>query len=271
MHSKLKITRVAIISLIFAIIGCEKKIEEPYVAKVGDSYLTEELLNKVIPDSEENIEFREAYKRQWIEEQLLYLAAEEKGILNTDDYKTILKRTKTKTANSLLINELMKDTNVKMDSTSVRGYFEKHPSEFKLTSQAMIFNYASFVDYNHAENFRKSLFNYSWADAVNQAEEQEELYDSGEDVFSYIAKETPDIYKRVYKTLYSNQISDVMITMNNMFIVFQLLEKHNANEIPELNSIYDQVKERYAATQRELAYKNYIKELYSTYSSRIER
>ena len=271
MHLKLKITRIAIVSLLITIIGCEEKVEEPFVAKVGDSYLTEESINEVIPDNQENIEFREAYIRQWIEEQLLYMAAQEKGILNNDNYKTILKSAKTKTANSLLISEVMKDINVKTDSVSVRDYFESHPSEFKLTNQAMVFNYASFVDYNHAENFRKSLFNYNWADAVTKADENKELYNSGENVFSYILDDTQDIYKRVYKSLYINQISEVMITVNNIFIVFQLLEKYELNEIPKLNTIYDQVKEKYAATQRELAYKNYIKELYSTYSSRIER
>ncbi|MEN8193053.1 MAG: hypothetical protein ABFS12_09580 [Bacteroidota bacterium] len=270
MHINKKIVRVVLFSIIIAFFAsCAEKEEVEYVAKVGKYYLTEEDVSQAVSSSQVDSSFyREVFIRRWIEEQLLYLAAEEKGILSSKKYQSIVRNSEKKAANTLLIKEVLSAAEVFSDTASVTRYFNEYPSEFKLTQPAIVYNFASFNNFEEAENFRKSLFYSNWNDAVIISSK---LYQSGEKIFLYIVQDSHDNYKEVYKSLYGNQVSNVMVTANGLYIVFQLLERFDKNEIPDLKSIYDLVKERYAAKQREEAYKNYIKELYSNYNTRIER
>ncbi|NOX67274.1 MAG: hypothetical protein GXO85_16125 [Chlorobi bacterium] len=252
-------------------VSCTEKKEEKYIAKVGDSYLTEAEVDHVMSSNVDSSKFREEYIRQWIEDELLYLAAKKEGILSSKDYKSLTKQSSKMIANSLLIKSILENLKIKDDSSSVRKYFMDNPDEFKLTQLAILYNYASFNKYNAAEKFKTSLLQNNWDDAVDKILHSTELIDSGKEIFLYVVKNSPDIYSKVYKTLVQNQISEVMETFDGHYIVFQLLEKYDRNEIPNLSIIYDLVKERYIAQQRELAYKSYVKQLYSDYSSSIER
>ncbi len=249
----------------------EKKEEKKYIAKVGDSYLTEEDVDQIVSASADSSKFREEYIRQWIEDELLYLAAKEKGILNREDYKSLTKQSSKMTANSLLIKSIMDNLKIKEDSSSVKKYFIKNLDEFKLTRPAILYNYAVFKKYSDAEKFKMSLLQNNWNDALNKIIHSSNLIDSGKEIFSYIVEDSPDYYNKIYKTLVRNEISEVLETFDGRYMVFQLLEKYDKNQIPNFMVIYDLVKERYIAQQRELAYKNFVKQLYSDYSVSIER
>lgn len=252
-------------------VSCTEKKEEEYIAKVGDSYLTEAEVDYVLSSDVDSSKFREEYIRQWIEDELLYLAAKKEGILSSKDYKSLTEQSSKMTANSLLVKNIMKGIKIKDDSSSVRKYFVDNPDEFKLTQPAILYNYASFKKYSDAEEFKTSLLQNNWDDAIDKILHSTGFIDSGKKIFLYVVKDSPDIYSKIYKTLVQNQISEVMETFDGRYIVSQLLEKYDKNEVPDLSVIYDLVKERYIAQQRELAYKSYIKQLYSDYSSSIER
>lgn len=252
-------------------VSCTEKKEEKYVAKVGDSYLTEAEIEHVMSSNVDNSKFREEYIRQWIEDELLYLAAAKEGILSSKDYKSLIEQSSKMTANSLLIKSILNNIKFNDDSSSVKKYFMDNTDEFKLTQPAILYNYALFNNYSDAEKFKTSLLQNNWDDATDKILHSTGLIDSGKEIFLYVIKNSPDIYSKVYKTLVQNQISEVMETFDGHYMVFQLLKKYDKNEVPNLSAIYDLVKERYIAQQRELAYKSYIKQLYSDYSSSIER
>lgn len=252
-------------------VSCTKKEEVKYIAKVGDTYLTEEEISEFNHDGADSTNFRKAFIRQWIEKELLYLAAKEQGIVQSKDFKLLLENLDKKTANSLLIKQIINNADINKDSLSVMDYYHKNRSEFVITQPMIVYNYASFKDYEGAEKFRISLYQNNWDDAINNAFLTNKIIFSGKEISSYIVKETHDNYKEVFNTLILNQVSRVMYTDDNQYRVFQLLEKYESNEIPNIKIIYQTVKDRYVAKQRELAYKNYIKQLYSEYSSRIER
>jgi len=272
MHLNYKIVRVLIINLmIFLISSCSKKEEISYVAKVGDSYLTEEELSKVISYDSDSTKFREAFIRKWIEEELLYLAAKEQGVVQSKEYKSLVENLDKRTANSILIKQIIKETVIDEDSLSIVKYFNSNPSEFKLTQPMIVYNYAAFMKYEEAEEFRVSLFQKNWDDAIDKVTKQNKYIYTGEEISSYIVETTHENYKELFNTLRLNRISRVMQTVDNQYRVFQLLQKYERNSIPNIKIIYESVKDRYIAKQRELAYKNYVKQLYSEHSSRIER
>ncbi len=272
MHSNQKIIRIIIFALMIAFFAsCEKKKEEKYIVKVGESYLTEDDLSELVSYEGDDAKFKEEFIRQWIENELLYMAANEKGIIQTKEFKSLIEKSERKTANTLLINQVLADTKIYEDSSSVKKYFKNNAFEFKLTQPAIIYNYASFKKLEDAEGFRISLFQNNWDDAISKVTQYNELIDSGKEIFSYVVKESQDIYREIYNSLVRNQVSEVMQTFNGLYVVFLLLEKFDKNEVPDLDITYDLVKDRFIAEQRELAYKNYVKQLYSKYSSIIER
>lgn len=272
MHLSQKIIRIVIFAFMITFFAsCEKKEEEKYIVKVGNSFLTEEKMNEFVSNGSDNTKFKEEFIRQWIENELLYMAANEKGIIQTKEFQSLIEKSEKKTANTLLIKEILDDAKIYEDSSSVIKYFKSNTSEFKLTQPAIIYNYASFNKFADAEGFRISLYQNNWNDAISNVTKNNELLDSGKRVFSYVVKESQDIYREVYASLVQNQVSEVMQTFNGLYLVFLLLEKYDKNEIPNINMTYDLVKDRFIAKQRELAYKNYIKLLYANYSTRIER
>ena len=272
MHSRQKISRILVFTLLIAFFAsCEKKEEEKYIVKVGTSYLTEEEMNDLVLYGSDSSKFKEEFIRQWIEDELLYMAANEKGIIQTKEFNSLIEKSERKTASTLLIRQILADTKIYEDSSSVKKYFKSNTSEFKLTQPAIIYNYASFKKLEDAEGFRISLFQNNWDDAISKVAQYNELIDSGKEIFSYVVEDSQDIYREVYKSLVPNQVSEVMQTFNGLYLVFLLLEKFDKNEIPNLDLTYDLVKDRFIAKQRELAYKNYVKQLYSKYSPIIER
>ena len=108
MHSRQKISRILVFTLLIAFFAsCEKKEEEKYIVKVGTSYLTEEEMNDLVLYGSDSSKFKEEFIRQWIENELLYMAANEKGIIQTKEFNSLIEKSERKTASTLLIRQIL--------------------------------------------------------------------------------------------------------------------------------------------------------------------
>ena len=73
---KLKINRVLLFSLFLLLfISCSKKEDVDYIVRVGDSFLTQSMVDDAIGESNGNKLFREEFIRKWIEKRVIYLSA----------------------------------------------------------------------------------------------------------------------------------------------------------------------------------------------------
>ena len=107
MHLNKKIIKLFILGFVITLLtSCEKKVEEKYIVKVGDSYLTEEELHALVSYGSDSSKFKEEFIRQWIEDELLFMAAKEKGIVQTQEFKSLVEKSERKTANTLLIKQI---------------------------------------------------------------------------------------------------------------------------------------------------------------------
>ena len=98
MHSRQKISRILVFTLLIAFFAsCEKKEEEKYIVKVGTSYLTEEEMNDLVLYGSDSSKFKEEFIRKWIEDELLYMAANEKGIIQTKEFNSLIEKSERKT------------------------------------------------------------------------------------------------------------------------------------------------------------------------------
>jgi len=90
--NKKKNNIIFFVIFLFFMSSCAEKEEESYIVKVGNSYLTEENISEYLNSKKNVHKFREEFIREWIEKELIYLDAVEKGILNSDEFNDIVKR-----------------------------------------------------------------------------------------------------------------------------------------------------------------------------------
>ncbi|PID56397.1 MAG: hypothetical protein CR986_10215 [Ignavibacteriae bacterium] len=74
---------------------------------------------------------------------------------------------------------------------------------------------------------------------------------------------------RVIRRLYDNEISLIVKTELNHFIIVQLIEKIDKNQIPKFEYIQKKIKENYIGTQQKEIVKNYLDSLYAVKKIKI--
>jgi len=71
--------------------------------------------------------------------------------------------------------------------------------------------------------------------------------------------------------LNENEFSRIIEISSNNFVIVQLIKRHNKNELPKFEDIKEEVEQKYLSLKRKELYDNYLKKLYSEYSSVIVR
>ncbi|MCF6268805.1 MAG: peptidyl-prolyl cis-trans isomerase [Melioribacteraceae bacterium] len=264
--------RVAILSLLLLLfISCSEKKEANYVARVGDSFLTEQMINDVVNENVGNKLFREEYIRKWVEKRVIYLSAIDKGVLKNEKYLKLIDEAKVEIANAILIKELLKKNNRTIVSQELEEYFVKNISEFKLEAERFIYNQVSFSNKNAAKKFRRKLVSTNWERMVEEFSNNKALLFSAQNNLEYIYNIFPMNIRVELSKLKKNGVSGVIETSQNIFTILQLLKSYKKNDVPEFHEIEMDIREKYIAKNRKEIYNNYIKQLYSEYGSEIER
>jgi len=100
---RIRIFLYVLIAIIF--LGCNKEPEKKkYVARVNDTYLTEEELNELDSLFEDSSSRSEIIKR-WVSKELLYQEAISKGITDDEEFNRIINNSRRELASSMLLND----------------------------------------------------------------------------------------------------------------------------------------------------------------------
>jgi uncharacterized lipoprotein YehR (DUF1307 family) len=79
-------------AILILLTGCSRKQEnKEYIAKVNDSYLTEEDLTAVSEGYSGHKSFKEEMIRNWVNRELLYQQAIKEGIQEHEEYQRIIR------------------------------------------------------------------------------------------------------------------------------------------------------------------------------------
>jgi hypothetical protein len=264
--------KIVLILFLFALfIGCSESKEEDFVARVGNHFLTESMIEKALNENGGDKIFREEFIRTWIEKEVIYLSAINKGVTKSKKYSELIGNVKIEIANSMVIGEVIKAKNDSISEEELENYYVENISEFKLTSEQVQYNQASFNSKKYAKEFRHKLVSMSWEKALDEFYTNNSILFSRVDELEYIHNLFPFSIREKLLKLRINTNSAVFESSNGIFTVVRLNKHYKKNEVPEFFEIKQKIEKKYQVLQRKEFYNNYIKELYSKYSSEIER
>ena len=243
--------------------ACKKEVpNKKYIAKVNDSYLTEDELDSIY-NINSGIQFRDEIIRNWINRELLFQEAKKQGILNNKNFNRILDDSKKELAASFLLKDYINKEKIAVEPAELEEYYNKNPDEFKLLYDSYLLNVIVFNNEDIALKFRAEALGKNWEDAYQDIKNDTALFSekSRELLFEY--KVQPVSVLRVVRELYPSEISIVLHTDGGRFTVVQLIQKFDEGSLPPFDLIKNEVKNVYLVQKKELTVKNYIKELYS--------
>lgn len=252
--------------------GCSKdNPEQNYLAKVDDSYLTDNELAKDIDTSNLQESRKDEYIRNWVDTEVLFKEALDKNINKEDDYLRTTEKAKKELAKSFLIQKLFDEHPVEYKPQDLIDYFNSRKSTFKLFFDTYLYNAISFDDEDKAILFRSTLMESDWNRATNVFRGDASIKSEENNLLLYDYQIQP---YGLYLVLLEAQPSEVSTVLNmepNRYTVVQLIKKYVKDEIPEFEIIKDKVEERYVAFKQQEMLKEYLNALYTKYKVIIKQ
>ena len=252
--------------------GCSKE-EKPlkYVAKVNKSVLTEDDVKSALLEEHNKGIYREEYINNWIQTEILYQEAADKGLLNDKEFKSLLERSKKELASALFIKKLMDEEKIEPTDDEIKEYFNNNKDDFKLADDVYKINEIQFNNYNKAIEFRNSLLETDWDRTLSQYHTSQSIIELLPQKLLLKYQIQPITLLRVITTLDINEVSVVLETEPMKFTVVQLLEKFSKDLIPPFDMVKNEVKERLSIIKKNQFTKEHIDKLIADHNLEIER
>ncbi|MDA3861625.1 MAG: hypothetical protein PF445_10395 [Melioribacteraceae bacterium] len=264
--------KIVFVILLFLLVSCSKKEEEKnYVAKVGDSYLTETMIEESLNLKKDVHKFREEFIREWIETELIYLDAINKEVVNSEEYEKVITNAKVEVAKALVIKKQVSDLSISASEKELKIFFSTNIAEFKIATTRLIYNQITFANKESAIKFRRMIISKGWKNSTKYFEDNNIQFSVKENKFEYVYNVLQEDLKNQLLMIDEKKYSGVIEISKNIFSVVQLLKIYKKNDVPEFEEIADEIEQKFFSFKRKELYNNYLKGLYSEYSSEIER
>ncbi len=252
--------------------GCEreeKKID--YAAKVNDVYLTQDELSNFLSDPKYSQIEKTEFVNEWVEKEVLFQEAIEEGITDSEEYKRIVRISQRELAVAFYLKKFTGENFINPTEKEYRNYYEKVKNDFKCAKEIFILDICEFDDRLSALNFRSELLYASWDTTVSKYLTEKEIkkYSSAE------MKTLEEIYdthiKRAVSGLEEKEISIVVKSEQNHFVVVQVRNKFSIGEILPYEYVKEDVRQRVTIFNKRKLIKEKIEELYNQYELEIKR
>lgn len=247
----------------------EKPVKD--IVRVNNAILTEAELDSALGDLKNHGKYREEYIREWIETEVLYQEAVDDGILENDEYKTILEQSRKKLAATLFLDKQLTENEFEPTNDELLTYFEEFKDDFHLDEDAYKLNLAEFNNFERAVQFRSILMESGWKKSINAFYNDESLTCKSNDTIINANRIFPLTLYKTINNLEPNEISLVLETEPFKFIVVQLLEKLNKGGIPPFQAVSEKVKNQYLVLKHKEFARNLIDKLVEDHNVEIKR
>ena len=256
----------SVVILLF-IISCKKSEQQkPFIAKVGDAYLTTETIEQYVGSSFDTSDTRvQVYVNKWIENELLYQQALKKGYADSDALeKQLADIRKQLVVQGYLDKEIYTDKDPMLEA-DLKNYYSQHMKELALREDVVIINLAVFNDRQSANDFRVLLLKgKNWLDA-NAAFSRDETKSSAmqsnltSTVYTQLTLYPPELWK-VLQSLQKNDVS-FPVKSGDLFYVVQLLEKSPKGSVANFETVQEEVRSRLFIEKRREKYSRLLDNL----------
>lgn len=261
--SGLKADYLLIIIFIFFQNCSEEKIDQEFLARVNDSYLTREDIASLIDTSDTDVSEINFLIKDWVKKELLFQKAIEEGLTDEKTYEDILLKSSRELAIALLIKKKFENFEIDFNDQDLINFYNNNKSLYQNSNQTYQLNIATFSDEDLAIKFRDLAIESNWQKAVQFTSGKKEL----KSVQTNFIAEEKDIYPneivRLANGMHENEISILIKDLKNNFYVFQLVKVFKPFEIYPFELVKDLVKENYIASKKLELFENFLSELYS--------
>ena len=233
-----------LIGILLILSGCEesKQPEEVYVAEVGDIKLTQSELERELGNNLNISKYKEEYIRDWIETEILFQISKENNLLQNNNYQKIIKNSQKELAASIAISDYLNSNPLVIEDSELKQYFNENRSDYNFPYNSYILNYAEFKSEESAINFRDNAIVNGWSKSIQSFLNDPNLVSNAENRLYKLSEIQSERTLRVLKKLYKNEISFVINTELNNFVVVQQLDEIVKNSAPKFQYVQDKVR-----------------------------
>ncbi len=239
--------------------------QKPFIARVGTSELMEEDL---VRDSAagRTIPTQEAVN-EWIINELLYQEAARRGLTTTDEYRRQVDGAKRRLAIAALLDQELyapADTAL-VNEAAITQAFAATGNEYTLHEDVVLASYALFADREIANSFRTALLRgTSWNEALQQIQTDEKaapllLQAATRQYFTQQTLYPQELWK-LTRSLGKDEVSFVL-KVNEGFYVVKVYGIKRQGDVPDLDYVRNDVRQRLLLDERRTRYDRLVAEL----------
>ena len=264
-------------SLLFAfavlLLSCEKETVEDvdYIARIDDVYLTRSDLEKELDSLRANNKFREEFVIEWINRELLYNLAVEKGIPELKEYNEVMKLSEKELAISFLLDGRMNAVIENVSEKELRNFYSISAEFSTLQNDMYIINHISFEDPYIAEKFRKNLVDAdtNWASAINEFDSSAISGYSLNDQFFKNQLE-PKYLSRRLRMMSEKEVSSVFEKEPKVFGIVQLVDSFEKGSRLPFEYVKDDISRLFIASKQKEMLDGLLDSLYKEFEIEIK-
>ena len=260
------LTRIKILSIFITLItlaSCknEPPITEVYVAEVGSVKLTQNELEKHLGSNIGISKYKDEFIRDWVEKEMLAQISMEKHLLNKNNFNRVIETSKQELAAAIAIADYLKVNPIEIIDNELKKYFEKNKDDYNFSDDAYILNLVAFGNEESAIRFRNNAILGGWKDAVSKLVEEDELLENRKEKIFKLSEIQSRRISRVLQKLYNDEISLVIETELNNFVVVQQIDKISKNSIPNFKYVKNDVRKSFLILKQKELIRNYLDSL----------
>lgn len=256
-----------------ALFGCESdNAPPPHVARVGDHYLTQTKLERLldgmgpVPDS---TEARQQVIDQWIRRTLLLREAKQLNLEKDSEVKRKLKERRRSILVTAFKNRLFEDTEVEPSDEEVRTYFERHEDQLALREPYVRVRHLATNNQDSAQAVRRAIRRARDADVDSVWTQLGRRYARDpERALDLSARFLPErrLFARLpavqdaLAALRDGQVAPI-IEDNNHFHVLQLVRRISEGAEPKLRWMESEIRRRLRIRNRKQMYAREVERL----------
>lgn len=257
-------------TLITLIAACsEEQKSEKIVVKVNESVLTKTMLDSALAAKANSAKLKDEFINDWIETEVLYQEAVKDGVLDEDDFVTLLNRSKKELAGIFYIKKLLSENEQTPDEDEIAKYFNDYKDDFRLKDDLYKLNFLRVKAFDKAVQVRSKIIESSWDKAKDFFRTDSTLSFSSENLYRNELQSA--ILLRIVNSLMVNETSIVLEIEPGMFSVVQLAAKYPVDSIAPYEIEKENAKNRLIVLKQKEFVKEHIKKLVEEHNLEIER
>ncbi|MBI5726520.1 MAG: peptidyl-prolyl cis-trans isomerase [Ignavibacteriales bacterium] len=243
--------------------GCgEKPKPAVYLARVNDSYLTEQEFVSLYDSAAPSSSHTQELYQQWVKTEILYQKAIKEGITSDAKYGYLLTRAQKELAVAMLMQKIADDAKFSCSEEELRECYNQDKWQFVAGDKGYLYHLAVFPNEVQAEKFHRQILAGSWSSANKQAK-PDSMHAVYLNVFKYAYQLESGLLFRLLSALSPGETSPPVNIAADRYMIVGLQFTLPPDSIPPLGAIKQLIEKRVIEKKKGDYIEKYLKDLYS--------